>query len=59
MKLNGLGDRKSLEQISSSQDNTRPNSSDSRGPNTPVMKGMTRTNMTKEEPMKRQFFPKE
>jgi len=39
-------DKKSLD--SSSEDNTRPNSSDSRGPNTPVMKGNSSRPITKE-----------
>lgn len=44
-------DKKSLD--SSSEDNTRPNSSDSRGPNTPVMKGTSNRPITKEEPVRR------
>ena len=46
-----LAENKPLD--SSSGENTRPNSSDSRGPNTPVMKGASSRPVTKEEPMKR------
>lgn len=51
-----LAENKPME--SSSGENTRPNSSDSKGPNTPVMKGASNRPITKEEPMKREFFPK-
>ena len=56
-KLIALSEKKPLE--SSSDDNTRPNSSDSRGPNTPVMKGNSSRPITKEEPGRKEFFPKE
>lgn len=46
-----LAENKPME--SSSGENTRPNSSDSRGPNTPVMKGASNRPVTKEEPMKK------
>ena len=39
---------------SGSEDNTRPNSTDSKGPNTPVMRGGTSSRpITKEEPVRR------
>ena len=58
-KLLLLNEKMPLES-SGSEDNTRPNSTDSKGPNTPVMRGGTSTRpITKEDPVRREFFPKE